>query len=129
MGLQAGPCGTRHDNDSKLEGTHGDAGAGCPGSDREPRRENRQAARGAWIAAAKRSGLARHGEIVKMLKTDHGMGHGYANLVAHKVLAGDAGSRGEVDLNVMVTHRVRIEDAAAVDAEMIGWLRRAYDES
>ncbi len=44
----------------------------------------------AWVKLARASGLARHGEIVKMLKTDHGMGHGFANLVAARTLAGDA---------------------------------------
>lgn len=48
-----------------------------------------------WIAVAKKSGAARHGEIVKMLKTDHGMTHGFANLVAHKTLKSDAGSIAE----------------------------------
>lgn len=45
-----------------------------------------------WIAIAKKSGAAKHGEIVKMLKSDHGMTHGFANLVAHKTLKSDAGS-------------------------------------
>lgn len=31
--------------------------------------------------------------------------------------------------NAMVSHRVRVESAAAVDAELVGWLRRAYDAS
>lgn len=48
-----------------------------------------------WIAIAKTSGAAKHGEIVKMLKTDHGMTHGFANLIAHKTLKSDAGSIGE----------------------------------
>ncbi len=47
-----------------------------------------------WIAVAKKSGAAKHGEIVKALKTDHGMSHGFANLVAHKTLKSDAGSAG-----------------------------------
>jgi hypothetical protein len=47
-----------------------------------------------WIAIAKKSGAAKHGEIVKILKTDHGMTHGFANLVAHKTLKSDAGSIG-----------------------------------
>ena len=42
-----------------------------------------------WIAIAKKSGAAKHGEMVKMLKADHGMTHGYANLVAHKALKSD----------------------------------------
>jgi hypothetical protein len=29
--------------------------------------------------------------------------------------------------NSMVTHRVRVTDPAQVDAELLGWLRRAYD--
>jgi predicted transport protein len=47
-----------------------------------------------WIAIAKKSGAAKHGEIVKMLKTDHGMTHGFANLVALKTLKSDAASIG-----------------------------------
>ena len=45
-----------------------------------------------WIAIAKKSGEQKHGQIVKLLKTDHGMTHGFANLVAHKTLKSDAGS-------------------------------------
>ena len=48
-----------------------------------------------WVTIAKKSGAAKHGEMVKMLKTDHGMTHGFANLVAHKTLKSDAGSVGE----------------------------------
>lgn len=48
-----------------------------------------------WIAIAKKSGAVKHGEIVKSLKADHGMTHGFANLVAHKTLKSDAGSIGE----------------------------------
>ncbi len=45
-----------------------------------------------WIAIAKKSGAEKHGGLVKFLKTDHGMTHGFANLVAHKTLKSDAGS-------------------------------------
>jgi len=45
-----------------------------------------------WIKLAKASKLVKHGELVKMLKADHGLTHGYANLVAHKMLKSDAGS-------------------------------------
>lgn len=48
-----------------------------------------------WIAIAEKSAAGKHGEIVKMLKTDHGMTHGFANLVAHKTLKSDAGSVAE----------------------------------
>lgn len=44
-----------------------------------------------WVKIAKASKLAKHGEIVKFLKGEHGMTHGFANLVAHHVLADAAG--------------------------------------
>jgi hypothetical protein len=39
-----------------------------------------------WLAIVKASGQDKHGQIVKHLKTDHGMTHGFANLVAHTAL-------------------------------------------
>lgn len=52
-----------------------------------------------WLAVTSRSGLSKHGEIVKLLKSEHGMTHGFANVVAHKSLKSDAGSMGaETDL-------------------------------
>ena len=39
-----------------------------------------------WMEIAQASGLEKHGQILKMLKTDHGMTHGFANLVAMKTL-------------------------------------------
>jgi Domain of unknown function (DUF5655)/Domain of unknown function (DUF4287) len=161
-----------------------------------------------WIGIVRGDGLAKHGEIVKKLKTQHGLTHGYANLVAHKAMKSDAGSADAGDLieamyagdraalrpihdrimrevagfggdvevapkkgyvslrrskqfaliqpstktrvdvglvlkgepaagrlensgsfNAMVTHRVRIAAAKDVDAELLGWLRRAYGEA
>jgi len=35
-----------------------------------------------WIKLANAQGLAKHGELVAWLKSAHGIGHGYANLVA-----------------------------------------------
>ena len=158
-----------------------------------------------WLGVVKESGLDKHGAIVKMLKSDRGMTHGYANLVAHEALQSAAGKAGEGDLvaaqyagketlrpiyerlaeavqgfgddvelapkkvyvslrrakqfglvqpstktrvdvgiqlkgatpgerleasgsfNAMVSHRVRISDAAEVNDELIGWLQAAYD--
>ncbi len=51
-----------------------------------------------WLKIVAKSKLAKHGEIVKMLKADHGLGHGFANLVGHKALASDAGSHDGEDL-------------------------------
>lgn len=38
-----------------------------------------------WIKIAKATKLEKHGEIVKFLKTEHALGHGYANLIAHRL--------------------------------------------
>jgi len=51
-----------------------------------------------WLKIVGRSKLGKHGEIVKMLKADHGLTHGYANAVAHKALASDAASFDGDDL-------------------------------
>jgi hypothetical protein len=162
----------------------------------------------AWIEIARKAKLAKHGEIVKLLKETHGMGHGYANLVAMTALKGDAPEPGGEDLvaaqyagkkaglrpaydklaaavakfgadvelspkktyvslrrskqfalvqpstadrldvginlkgvpakgrleasgsfNAMVSHRVRVASEKDVDAELLGWLRAAYDQA
>lgn len=51
-----------------------------------------------WLVLAKGSGQARHGGLVSWLKAEHGLGHGYANLVAHKTFASDAGSSDDAVL-------------------------------
>lgn len=51
-----------------------------------------------WTALARGSGQAKHGALVTWLKAEHALGHGYANLVAHKTFASDAGSSDDADL-------------------------------
>ena len=43
-----------------------------------------------WLGRIRALGLTRHSEIVAWLKTEHGLGHGYATLLAHDALKGDA---------------------------------------
>jgi hypothetical protein len=160
----------------------------------------------AWIAIARAAGLEKHGQIVAMLKTDHGLSHSYANQIALRTLAASSPATAGVDpidglyaekkaalrpiheavvsavrgfgpdvevspkkanvslrrskqfaliqpstatrvdlglilkgvppsgrleesgsFNAMFTHRVRLASPAEVDAELIGWLRKAYD--
>lgn len=51
-----------------------------------------------WIKIA-RAGGTKHGEMVKFLKTQHGLTHGYANFIALRALEADkATSGGETDL-------------------------------
>ena len=47
-----------------------------------------------WLAIIAKTGFTKHGEILKHLKTEHGVSHGFANLIASKALATDE----EVDL-------------------------------
>ena len=161
-----------------------------------------------WLEVVAKTKLAKHGEIVKHLKGEHGMGHGFANLVAHHALKPAGGAPGGDDLveaqyagkkaglrpvydavmaavkklggdvevapkkayvslrrskqfaivqpstatrldvglnlkgdpttprleasgsfNSMVSHRVRLESAKDVDAELKGWLKAAYERA
>lgn len=36
-----------------------------------------------WVALIQASGLVKHGEVLDLLKREHGLGHGFANLAAH----------------------------------------------
>lgn len=52
-----------------------------------------------WLALVRDAGgtdLGKHGAIVKHLKSEHGLTHGYANLVAHRFL--DSGDKAPEDL-------------------------------
>lgn len=162
-----------------------------------------------WVKIVKACKLEKHGEMVNFLKTEHEMGHGYANLVvltargsvgaeapadddlvsaqyigAKEALrpiyedlltkVGKFGSDVEVSpkktyvslrrkkqfaliqpttstrldvginlkgvmpngkleasgsFNAMVSHRVRVESARDVNAELIGWLKQAYQQA
>lgn len=48
-----------------------------------------------WIKLVKAEKFAKHGEVVAFLKAKHGVGHGYANLIAHSVAGGGAPSHGD----------------------------------
>ncbi|MEM7479599.1 MAG: DUF4287 domain-containing protein [Acidobacteriota bacterium] len=51
-----------------------------------------------WIGLVRGTGLDKHGKIVAWLKGEHGMTHGYANLVSHLARAGDRPAAAPVDL-------------------------------
>ena len=51
-----------------------------------------------WVKMVKASGLEKHGQIVKFLKSDHEFTHGYANLVAHQALKSSAEHHDDDDL-------------------------------
>jgi len=49
-----------------------------------------------WIKLARKGGR-KHGEMVKYLKAEHGLTHGYANFVALRALAAESGKGSEAD--------------------------------
>ena len=51
-----------------------------------------------WLKVAAKSGAAKHGELVKHLKGEHGMTHGFANLVSHEHFKSAAAHSGDDDL-------------------------------
>lgn len=51
-----------------------------------------------WIKIVRASGIEKHKEIINFLKTEHGFTYGFANFVAHKSKATDAGSQQDDDL-------------------------------
>lgn len=50
-----------------------------------------------WLTVVKKSKLVKHGEIVKMLKGDHGVTHGFASMIAHQHLGSAAYTSNESD--------------------------------
>lgn len=51
-----------------------------------------------WLDAVHASGLSKHGEIIAFLKAEHGIGHGYANLIAHTAKGSAAAAQAPDDL-------------------------------
>lgn len=48
-----------------------------------------------WVGRVRATGLAKHGEVMAWLKSEHGFGHGHANLVAKRALSVPAEAAGE----------------------------------
>lgn len=59
-----------------------------------------------WVAVVKASGLEKHSEQVKLLKAEHGLGHGHANLVCQA-----AKGRFEADTGDMLEAQYTGKDA------------------
>ena len=45
-----------------------------------------------WTDIVKKENFAKHGEVIKFLKDNYGLTHGFANLIAHKAKGSDADS-------------------------------------
>lgn len=51
-----------------------------------------------WKTILAKQGFEKHGEMLKFLKSEHGVSHGYANFIALKFREADAGSSNAEDL-------------------------------
>lgn len=51
-----------------------------------------------WKKIVSKAGVEKHGDIIKLLKDEHGVTHGYANLIAHEARKGDGPAPGGDDL-------------------------------
>ena len=84
-----------------------------------------------WIAIVHGSGFEKHGQQVSFLKQTYGIGHGYANLVAHKAReAGASGGSSGVGAPAAAPADAGAALAALVDAQYAGakaGLRPWYD--
>lgn len=58
-----------------------------------------------WAALARGSGHEKHGHIVAWLKGEHGLGHGYANLVALESRGGQGGGVSNLRGSISPHHR------------------------
>ena len=53
---------------------------------------------GYWIKTVKSSDVEKHMAIIKFLKSEHGLTHGYANFIAFKVREENEPSKSDTDL-------------------------------
>lgn len=51
-----------------------------------------------WLKITKACGLSKHGQIVKFLKEEHGVSHGFANMIAHHTLKSAGPAPSSADL-------------------------------
>lgn len=58
-----------------------------------------------WIEIVKAQPFAKHGEIMKFLKEEHGHSHGFANLIAHKAKGSDAASAQNLEDLVAIQYK------------------------
>ena len=54
-----------------------------------------------WVRDVRAQGPMKHGQIVALLKTEHGMTHGFANFVANRALAPDEAPGGDALVDAM----------------------------
>ena len=76
------------------------------------------------MVLVRKSGLTKHGDVVKLLKAEHGVTHGYANLIAHAAFKSDAGSAESSDALVDTQYAGEKAGLRPLYDRLIGDVRR-----
>jgi len=71
-----------------------------------------------WIKIIKANGFTKHGEMMKFLKGEHGLTHGFANMIALKARKADAGSAENTDDLITAQYKGKEQLKAIYDALM-----------
>lgn len=85
-----------------------------------------------WMSVLAGREVEKFGKLVAWLKSEHGVTHGFANLIVHSLQKGGAAAPAVEDagsFNGMVSHRVRLTDPGEVDEEVVAWLQEAYERA
>ena len=81
-----------------------------------------------WIEVVRVSGLEKHGQQVAMLKADHGLGHGNANLLAIKAREAAAGGTPAADELIQSHYAGRHAELRPAYEAVIAAVRRLGDD-
>ena len=76
-----------------------------------------------WLKIAAASKLDKHGKIVSHLKSEHGLTHGYANLVAHELLQSASTGKAGGDL-VAAQYSGKKEDLRPIYDKLLDMTRK-----
>lgn len=75
-----------------------------------------------WIEIVSNENFVKHGEIIKFLKDNHGLTHGFANLIAHKSKVSDSGSKENQDDLIKVQYKEK-ENLKAIYDKLITYIQ------
>ena len=79
-----------------------------------------------WISLVQNAKLTKHGEMIKFLKSEHGLTHGYANLIALKTREQMAGGPAKEEDLIDGQYRGK-EHFRPIHDAVIDWIQNTFD--
>jgi len=79
-----------------------------------------------WITLVQKQRLEKHGEIMKYLKGECGVTHGYANFVAHKTKEAETGPSSDEDL--VTAQYAKKQDLVPIYEKLIAEITKLGDD-